>query len=111
MALPRKVDVAKGNGSLSSVAKTGTLLAQYVEVLAFLSATSYPDGQRRQTGSLSLRFDSGQWRLSATDTETSSYVTLEGSTPDDLLLLFEAGLSDGSLPWRASKFTPGKVRR
>src|SRR6266850_941319 len=50
MALPRAIEKVNANGSSMSSAGPGKLLAQYPELLAFLSATSYPDGKRRQTG-------------------------------------------------------------
>lgn len=102
MKIPdRRADAASGTGSLSSALDAG-LLTQYSEIWAFLMGTDSVTGVSRKSGSLSLKFASGMLGLSLNDQETGQYCYLNGPKLDDLLLMAEAGLADGSLPWRAS---------
>lgn len=106
MVLPRRNVGTGDSASSTSKPQAGQLLGQYSELLAFLMMSAWPDGKRRLTGRLSLSCEPTGWKLSAVDEESGQYCTLTGVTPDDLLLSFEAGLSDGTLPWRASKYSP-----
>lgn len=111
MALPRRNDSSGASGLSTSKPQVGQLLSQYSELLAFLMLTTWPDGKRRLTGRLSLSCEPTGWKLSAADEESGQYATLTGLTPDDLFLAFEAGLSDGTLPWRASKYQSHRPRK
>jgi hypothetical protein len=84
------------------------LLTQYSELWAFLTALTHPDGEKRQTGSLSLSFDVDMLKLSLTDDETGQYVCLTGRDIDQLLVEAERGLCDGSLHWRRSRYAKKK---
>lgn len=110
MALPRK---PSGNGSsassMSSALDAG-LLKQYSELWGFLTLAAYPDGTKRKTGRLSLSCDVDMLGLGLQDEETGQYAFLNGRSLDDLLLEAESRLSDGTMPWRASRFQ-GKGRR
>lgn len=108
MALPMRKAGANGTSSSTSNVAIGKLLAQYLETWAFLTSRTYPDGSKRLTGRLSLSCGSGGIILSATDDQTGLYCSLTGSTVDDLLLAFEAGLAAGDLPWRDSKYAKGR---
>jgi len=106
MKIPdRRAGASNGTGSSSSVLDAGVLM-QFSELWAFLMGTDTVTGQSRKSGSLSLKFVSGLLGLTLNDAETSQYCFLQGSRLDDLLLQAELGLSDGSLPWRASQGPP-----
>ncbi len=111
MALPRRNEAPASSGSSTSKLAHGQLLSQFSEVLAFLTQTTWPDGKRRTTGRLSLSCGLTSWTLSAVDEESGQYVSLAADTPDDALLMFEAGLADGTLPWRASKYSSKGAKR
>jgi len=108
MALPEKRATAENSSSSTSSALDAGQLKQYTELWDFLTATSYPDGRKRQTGRLSLSFESGLLGLLLQDDQTGQYAFLNGRAIDDLLLEVEGRLADGSLSWRPSKYAPRK---
>lgn len=108
MALPTRKAPAERSTSSTSSALAAGLLTPYSEIWAFLTATAYPNGAKRRTGRLSLSCESASLRLSVTDEETGLYATFQGSSLDDCLLAFEAGLAAEEVPWRESKYAKGR---
>lgn len=108
MALPEKRATANGSASSMSSASAKGLLEPFVELWAFLTASTYPDGRKRRTGRLSVSFESGLLGLLLTDDETGQYAFLNGRSLDDLLLEVESRLADGSLAWRPSRYNGRK---
>jgi hypothetical protein len=98
----------KGTPLSSSTASQGQLLSQFSELWEFLSGTTYASGKSRLTGHLSLRLDVEGCKVTLTDPSTHSYCTRVGQSLDDVLLLFEVGLSEGSLKWLPSSFGNGR---
>jgi hypothetical protein len=92
---------------MSSALAAGPL-KPFPELWDFLTTTSMPDGASRQTGRLSVCFESGVLKLSLTDDHTRQYASLSGRSLDDLMAEVELRLADGSLPWRPSTFTKAK---
>ena len=111
MALPEKRAIVGASASSTSSALGAGLLTPFSELWAVLTATSYPDGRPRLTGRLSLSCESSLLKLTLTDNQTGHYACLTGSSLDDLLLSMEAGLSDGTCPWRLSTFDNGKTKK
>lgn len=110
MKIPeRHAEASNGTGSSSKSLVAG-LLTPFCEIWAFLTGTDSATGKKRQPGNLSLRLSSGQLAVTLNDAETCQYCSLMGDSLDDLLLLAEAGLSDGSLPWRPSQYAKPKRR-
>lgn len=104
MALPRKVAGVSPNGSSGSNVLRAGLLSDFCELWAFLTATSYPDGQKRLTGRLSLSSEHGQLGLLLNDDDNGQYCFLNGDSLDDMLLAVETGLAGSTLSWRPSKW-------
>lgn len=108
MKIPdRKAFPEAANGSFSSALDPG-LLKQYSELWGWLTGCDGSTGKRRQPGSLSLKCSAGMVSLTLNDPATGQYCTLNLAGVDDLLLMAEAGLGDGSLPWRPSSYGNGK---
>jgi hypothetical protein len=97
------------SSSGSSVPKS-TTFDSFPELWAFLTCYLSPDGDKRQGGKLSLSCDAGQWSLALTDPSTSLYACLNGPDLDGLILMVEARLSESTIPWRPSNYSP-KGRR
>lgn len=108
MALPEKRAANGSSTSSTSNALEKGLLEQYAELWEFLTATSYPDGRKRQTGRLTVSFDAGLLGLLLTDEETGQYAFLNGRNVTTLLEEAELRLSDGSLSWRVSRYNQRK---
>jgi len=108
MAFPTVPVPAGNSGSSTSSVLDAGLFKQYPELWDFLTTSTLPDGASRQTGRLSVCFESGVLKLSLTDDHTRQYASLSGRAMDDLLTEVELRLSDGSLPWRPSSFTKGR---
>lgn len=108
MKIPDKRSAAVNGHGCSLSAKASGLLGPFSELWAFLTGTPVEGGKPRQAGKLSLSCSAGRVQLTLNDPETAQYCHLEGEAVDDLLLLADAGLCDGSLAWRTSSYTPRK---
>lgn len=108
MALPRKSDTTDSLPSSTSNVLDAGPLTQLEELWAFLTASAFPDGSSRRTGRLSLCFESGMLKLSLNDEETGQYACLSGRNLQTLLEEVELRFSDGSVPWRASRFNKSR---
>ena len=111
MVLPRKTAAADKSGSSSSSVLDAGPLLPYSELWAFLTATSHPDGMKRRTGKISLSCESAMLGLSLQDTETGQYAYLNGLSLSGLLEEVELRLTDGSIPWRTSRYSNGQSRK
>lgn len=108
--LPTKQTRESLDSSSGLSAKPSSTFDSFPELWAFLTSSAFPDGTKRQTGKISLSFDSGMWNLVLTDVHTSLYACLTAQTVDDLVLMAEARLAESTMPWRPSNYTP-KGRR
>lgn len=77
---------------------------KYEAMHEFLALEKWEDGSDRETGTMSVFLDQGQWkaRLCDRDGGLVAFVSSEGFT--GLLDALEEGLRDGSLDWRADRF-------
>lgn len=108
--LPTKQTRESLDTSCGSTAKPSSTFDSFPELWAFLTSSLFPDGTKRQTGKMSLSFDSGIWSLVLTDLHTQLYACLNAPSVDDLILMAEARLAESTMPWRASNYGP-KGRR
>jgi hypothetical protein len=104
--LPTKATRESLVSSSGSNVQKSTTFDSFPELWAFLTCYTCPDGSKRQGGRLSLSCDAGLWTLALTDPSTSLYACLSGQTIDDLVLQVEARLSESTMPWRPSNFSP-----
>jgi hypothetical protein len=108
--LPTKATAdSLASSSGSNVTRSSTF-ASFPELWAFLTCYESPDGGKRQGGKLSLSCERGLWSLALTDPSTSLYACLNAPSLDDLILMVESRLSESTMPWRPSNYTP-KGRR
>lgn len=110
MKIPDKRAVGVNGAGCSLSASAAGVLKQYSELWEFLCGPQMADGRKRQAGKLSLSCSAGRVSLTLNDPQTGQYCHLEGEAVDDLLLMAEAGLAEGNLPWRASSYGQGKRR-
>lgn len=110
MALVRPVVEQENGSTLCSTVKIPPWLSQFPELWEFLSKPSYKDGAARQLGKVSLQLVSTGVQMTLTDPSASAYCCRQARTLDDALLLFEVGLQEGSLAWRASGPPRGKKK-
>jgi hypothetical protein len=92
--------------SSGSSVKRSTTFDSFPEIWEFLTSTACPDGSPRQTGRVSLSCEGTLWTLALNDPSTGLYAALTAQTLDDLVLMVEARLSEGTVPWKLSKWTP-----
>lgn len=109
MALQKPSTSSSTNGQSLSEAQAGQILSPFSELWDFLSRPKYSDGSPRETGTISLRWWSGQLQVTLTDPTSCSYCCQASPTLDDAFLALEIGLKEGNLPWRKSSY--GKVRK
>jgi hypothetical protein len=108
--LPTKATAESLASSSGSSVKGSSTFASFPELWAFLTCYESPDGGKRQGGKLSLSCERGLWSLALTDPSTSLYACLNAPSLDDLILMVESRLSESTIPWRPSNYTP-KGRR
>jgi len=104
--LPSKATRESLSSSSGSSAKKSTTFDSFPELWAFLTSPLSPDGEKRPGGKVSLSCDGGMWQLTLTDPLTGLYACLSGPDLDDLVLMAEARLSESTMPWRASNYSP-----
>jgi len=78
----------------------------FPEIWAFLTCLAAPDGSIRQTGTMSLSLNGGIWSLALNDPATGLYSALSSNDIDELILMVEARLAEGTMPWKVSKYPP-----
>jgi len=85
--------------------KTDPFFAEKYEALhEYLCLTAWEDGSTRQTSTISLFVDNGQWKARLNDREDGlvAFVAADGFIA--LLEALESGLRDGTLDWREDRF-------
>ena len=111
MAMPRPVPLSVDGSTSSLTATMPKWLSRFPELWEFLSKASYQGGAQRQLGKVSLGLVSDGIQMTLTDPSSSTYCSRHYPTLEEALLGFEAGLKDGSLPWKPSGPQRGKKGR
>jgi len=106
--LPTKATRESLNGSSGSAAQRSTMFDSFPETWQFLTCLSSPDGSIRQPGTISLSLNGGIWSLALNDPATGLYAAMSSASLDDLILMVEARLAEGTMPWKLSKYGPRK---
>jgi len=106
--LPTKATRESLAGSSGSTVQASTTFSSFPEIWAFLTSLSCPDGSARSPGTVSLSLNGGIWNLALNDPTTGLYAALSGQSFDDLILMVEARLAEGTMPWKVSKYPPRK---
>lgn len=92
-------------------ASPGAWEKSYPALWSFLTATAFPDGDRRQPGTILLFLDQGRLKACLSDRECSEVAFVTGSTPESLLERVEVGLASCDLDWRPANRGGGGKRR
>jgi len=74
--------------------------AQYPSLFAFLNDTSYSDGSRRLTGTLSLFVKAGRLTCGVNDNDRLICAYVNAVTVAELLFLVDEGIAADSLEWK-----------
>lgn len=111
MPIARRPKSTGNSGSESPPAMTGKVLTGFANVLEFLSMRIWPDGSRRETGTLTLSVEGDVWKATLKDRDSAGVAFVTARTPDDLLKAMDKGLEAGSLEWRDDKFQGGSGKR
>lgn len=84
---------------------------RYPLIYEFLSATTYSDGSKRRTSTLTLFLDAGGLKVSLNDRDQDfvAFVTADGLV--SVLDALEAALEADSLDWRKSGGSPWKGKK
>lgn len=95
------------NGSSQSVAgpdpSSSGVLSTFGDLTAFLCSTSWPDGSRRERGTLLITAGAGKWTLKVKDPNGNRYAFYAANTLSDALAGLDLGLSTDELDWRPEK--------
>lgn len=95
------------NGASASAAavdaSSSGCLRDYSTLVEFLCATSWPDGSRRERGTLLISVANGGWQLKVRDPNGARYAFYVAATLQDGLAGIDLGLSEDDLDWRPEK--------
>jgi hypothetical protein len=80
----------------------------FPELWLFLTSCEAPDGSKRLPGTVSLSLNGNMWQLALTDPTLGLYSALSSTSLDDLVLMAESRMADGTMPWKLSKYPPKK---
>jgi hypothetical protein len=106
--LPTKdVRDALTTSSTSNVSPS-SIFNGFPELWLFLTSNVQPDGSKRLPGTISLSLNGSMWQLALTDLTLGLYSALHSTSLDDLVLMIESRMADGTFPWKLSKYPPKK---
>jgi len=100
--LRRPTDSDRDGTIVLDTADPGAWKDKYPSLWLFLTAVTYPEGDRRQTGTVLIFLDAGRLKACLSDRECGEVAFVSHATPDGLLEAVEAGLAGGGLDWRAA---------
>jgi len=104
--LRRKAEMnsAKLNAASGKAAEWG---AQFPALWEYLTSDKYPDGGKRQTSTLLLFVDGGEFKAALRDRDTGHTLWVTSATIEDALIDLEASLTSESPQWRKSEYGGG----
>lgn len=76
----------------------------------FLSSEVWDDGTERQTGTLFLFIVSGRWRCMLKDRALGLISFWSAQALDELWMLLETGLQEGTVDWKSDRKPAGRGR-
>lgn len=80
-------------------------------LVEFLAEEFWPDGKARRTGSLTLFFDTGRWKVALNDRDQDTVGFGSCASLASLLDWVDRALRDGTLDWRHTGRGPSNRRR
>jgi hypothetical protein len=95
-------------GSAMPLPTSASFLTSYADLTAFLCSDVWPDGSKRQPGTLLVSAGQGRWNLKVKDPNGKRYAFYSDSTLQDALAGLDLGLSTDDLDWRAEKDWSGR---
>jgi hypothetical protein len=90
----------KGSSARGPASSSTECLIAFGNILEFLCSLTGEGNSTREAGSLSLTTKDGKWSARLKDPTAKVYCYVIVEKLDELLLLVDAGLADGSLDWR-----------
>jgi len=72
--------------------------------------TSWENGDRRETGRITLFFEDSMWKAQVKDADSAQIAFVSGECPDDLLGALDIGLETGKLDWRPDQYAKKKPK-
>lgn len=97
--MPREGTALSSSGPATSCPWSG----KYPTVVEFLSTSLWPDGAKRETGTITLLCDSGLAKAALNDRDANVSAFLSAESWTALFKALEEGLAGGRLEWRAKK--------
>lgn len=74
---------------------------QYPNLVEWLTACRYPDGDPRETSTVVISYEQGTFKACLNDRDGKRSLWVSGMTPDDVLGRLEAALGADAQEWRA----------
>lgn len=102
-ALAKRGGGRGGNGGAVWATEMGSWEGNHPELVSFLSATSYPDGEERTPGTLLFFMEGVSLKACLSDRDQGLVTFVTASTFEGILDGLEDGLREDGLDWRVAK--------
>jgi hypothetical protein len=110
MALPKRTVQAAAPVDPLRVWSDPAFGEQYPSLYSFLKDTTYEDGSRRLTGSLSVFVKNGELTIAINDNDRLLVAFVNAPAWDEALALLDMGIERDTLPWK-QKYVQGSEKK
>jgi hypothetical protein len=111
MGFLKRREVVEGSPAMISMGSPAPCdLAKFPALVEFLHCEAWPDGSRRQTGTLLVFVDEGRLKACLSDRDQALVGFVTGESLEGLIRAVEEGLQGDHVDWRPSRVN-GKGRR
>jgi hypothetical protein len=111
MALKKRSPSSRESSTSNVGALPGKLLSGWPSFLEFLSSSVWEDGTKRELGKVSIRVESGRWRMQLNDPNTGEVAWADGDTPEDVLSLVDDALANDKINWQVDRYAQPKKKK
>lgn len=106
LSKPKTADSSRSGMPESSWA--ASCMAAHLDLMAFLSSTSLPDGSARRVGTLQISTGAGRWQVKLRDPDNCVYCFVTGATLQEALEAADRTCSTGEADWRRDEPFQGR---
>jgi len=97
--------------ALTQHARYGKELASLPDLAQFLTAAQYEGGERRESPTITVWCQGGQWKASVKDRAEGLVMWLSAESPLELLQMLETFVLADEAPWRYDTPGPNQGKR
>jgi hypothetical protein len=108
MPLTRRTVGGAGDDDRGGPVEAGRWGKDFPTLVEFLSLGKWPEGDRRELGTLKLFRDQGAWKAMLLDVDAHLVCFVTAESPEAVWKACERVLSEGKGDWRQDRYSQGK---